>query len=83
METSDNKPLFTLTAEEVEIVRLALIGHCSDIDNIITLQAISGFELKNEKEIMRLYKTGHNLLDRLKQWQDEIRTYTRRIPASD
>lgn len=65
------KMKFELTAEEVEIVRLALTGHCSDIDNIITLQAIAGLESKNEKEIKRLYNTGHNLLDRLVQWMKE------------
>lgn len=67
------QPLFTLTAEEVKIVRLAIIGHCSDIDNIITLHSLTGEEMKNKEEIKRLYNVGHNLLDRLKQWQDEIK----------
>lgn len=65
------EPKFELTAEEVEIVRLAMIGHCSDIDNIITLHFLTGVEPKNKGEIKRLYNIGHNLLTRIIEWQDE------------
>lgn len=50
METSNNKPLFTLTAEEVQYLKDDLIGKrfCRKLDEI---------------EI--------NLLNRIKEWQDE------------
>ena len=55
------KPLFTLTAEEVEIVESILFGY---YQSLIIQSRISSYEN------MMVEKTD-NLLTRIKQWQDE------------
>lgn len=62
---------FQLTAEEVEIVELAMTGHTSDIDNIISLCSITGYEPTKKEEINRLYKLNHELLTKIKRWKNE------------
>ena len=60
---TDNKPLFTLTAEEVEIVK-----------NTMELQRKMALELADalEPEIQHTETTLDNLLNRIKKWENEV-----------
>ena len=60
MEKPDNKPLFTLTAEEVETVESILYGY---YQSLMIQSRIS------TNENMMIEKTN-NLLNRIKQWKD-------------
>lgn len=62
METSDNKPLFTLTAEEVELVIDSLEFSREMAIGIIEAMKGPGVEVNTRFD---------NLLNRIKQWQDE------------
>ena len=56
MKTPDDKPLFTLTAEEVEIVRDSL--------------RIDLFYYARDKRDFETVQKINNILTRIKQWQD-------------
>ena len=68
METSDNKPLFTLTAEEVDIVENIVAKEYLDMQYLIKTY-------ENDKVYVNITRDKatilDNLLTRLKQYQDE------------
>lgn len=62
---ADNKPLFTLTAEEVELTKQALmLAKNQIIESYVRFPAIEAYLVKERDKIFKL-------LDRIKQWQDE------------
>lgn len=65
METPDNKPLFTLTVVEVEIVRRSLCLLSNDM---------ASYGPSMDKYIKFYYQGANNLLRRIKEWTDEIQS---------
>lgn len=61
METSDNKPLFTLSAEEVEIAEVVFSRFILDRPDL------RKFIVENNRE----FNIINNIITRIKQWQDD------------
>ena len=62
MSKTNTKPLFTLTAEEVEIARRALCLLSNDM---------ASYGPSMDEYVKFYYEGANNLLTRIKQWQDE------------
>lgn len=73
MKTPNTKPLFPLTAEEVEIVRFALAKRQYQLDNLLTSWEKEGVDESNKE--FEYYRDQYNkeqpILTRIKQWQNE------------
>ena len=67
------QPLFTLTPEEVEIAREALLYTKGAYDGKVAL-GLGGF--RNLEDYKQSSADMDNLLNRIKEWQDENRTHT-------
>ena len=67
IEKIDTKPLFTLTAKEVEIARRALCLLSNDM---------ASYGPSMDKYVKFYYEGANNLLTRIKHWQDENKNST-------